>query len=319
MRTKPSAAALDDQIRIAEREVYQHYGLGPTERIVSLASPLGLVSVRLSIFGPDGASEPPVLLLHGIASVSALAASVIVAVPNRRVIAIDWPGHGLSGPSVLPPQYPVRRYVVGVLQALLDQLRIPEVDIVGHSMGGQFGLYAALDLPDRVRRLVVIGAPGAGFACIKPVPIMIALAIPRVGPRLLSLPMSIEAFVRNSEKPLGVGALREAPPELMRAAYLIGQRASYPSSVASYFRAMLRGGSLRRGISVPPKELATLRQPTLLVWGDDDVFAHPVDAATEIVAIRDSHLIRLADAGHAPWLQHPGLVGRAVADHLDAR
>jgi len=318
MKPRRSAADLDQQIRAAETSAYRHYGLEPTERIVSVPSPFGVLGVRLSIFGPDDAPAPPVLVLHGIASVSVLAAPVIAGLSDRRVIAVDWPGHGLSGPSILPPRSRIRAYVVAVLRALLDELQLTEVDVVGHSMGAQFGLYGALVPPERVRRLVLLGAPGAAFRGIRPTAIMVVLAIPGLGPRLLALPMSPEAFFRNNEKPLGVGALRDTPPELTGAAYLMGRRATYPASVASYFRAMLRGAAVRREVTVSPDELATLRQPTLLVWGDEDVFMRPLDGARHIAAIRDSHLVRLPEAGHAPWLQHPARVGHVVAEHLGA-
>jgi pimeloyl-ACP methyl ester carboxylesterase len=54
------------------------------------------------------------------------------------------------------------------------------------------------------------------------------------------------------------------------------------------------------------------------VWGDEDVFMRPLKGARQIAAIRDSHLVRLPEAGHAPWLQHPARVGHVVAEHLGA-
>jgi pimeloyl-ACP methyl ester carboxylesterase len=284
---------------------------------VPVASPLGRVEIRVSMFGPDNAGgPPPVLLLHGIASVSVTAAQVIAALPGRRVIAVDWPGHGLSGKCLLPPGWAFRSYVVSVLRTLMDELELGAVDLVGHSMGAQFALYAGLDLPTRVRRLVLLGAPGASFAGVRPSALMIALAVPRVGPRLLRIPMSPKAFVRNNEKMLGDGALRGVPPELITAAHLIGTRETFASSVASYFRALIRRATVRTAVTISASELALLRQPALFVWGDADVFMRPADAIEHLAAIPHSMLVELPGAGHAPWLQYPDLVGRAVAEHL---
>ncbi|MDT4913993.1 MAG: hypothetical protein QOC66_3121 [Pseudonocardiales bacterium] len=316
-RTKPSAAELDAQIRQAELAAYGHYGLAPTEKIVAVASPLGRVDVRVSIFGPEDCSgPPPVLLMHGIASVSVIAAQVVAALPGRRVIAVDWPGHGLSGSSVLPPGWAFRSYVVSVLRALLDVLELGEIDIVGHSMGAQFALYAGLDLPTRLRRLVLLGAPGASFAGVRPSALMITLAMPRLGPRLLRIPMSPKAFVRNNEKMLGEGALRGLPPELTTAAHLIGTRETFAPSVASYFRALIRRATVRTAVTISTEELALLRQPALFLWGGADVFMRPADAIEFVAAIPHGTLVTLPGAGHAPWLQRPDVVGRAVAEHL---
>jgi pimeloyl-ACP methyl ester carboxylesterase len=315
-RRNRAPADLDARIRTAELAAYAHYGLAPVEKIVSVASPLGLVEVRLSVFGPDSDERPPVVLLHGIGSANVIAAPLIAALGERRVIAVDWPGHGLSGPSILPPGWAFRSYAMSVLRGLLDMLDLKEVDIVGHSMGAQFGLYAGLDLPDRVRRLVLLGAPGASLAGARPNAMMIALAVPRLGARLLRIPVSPAAFVRNSEKALGLGALRDVPPELITAAHLIGTRPAYAASVASYFRALIKRRTVRVAVNISATELTMLRQPALFVWGDADVFMRPCQAGDALTAIPHATLVEVPGVGHAPWLQGPETVARAVADHV---
>jgi pimeloyl-ACP methyl ester carboxylesterase len=311
-----SPTELDAQIRAAETTAYAHYGLEPRERLVAVETPLGPVAVRVTLFGPSASAEPPVVLLHGVASPTVIAAPLTARLTGRQVIAVDWPGHGLSGPSLLPRGTGLRQYAVAVLRALLDELELTQVDVVGHSLGAQFGLYAALDLPGRVRRLVLLGAPGAAFEGVRPTAIMKVLAVPGLGRWLLALPMSRKAFLRANADTLGAGALEDVPDELIDAAMLIGRRSDYAPSVASYFRALIKRGSVRPGVAVAAGELATVRQPTLLVWGDEDVFMRPLAAADSIGAIRDGHLVRLAGAGHAPWLQEPQRVGDAVASHL---
>lgn len=311
-----SPAELDRAIREAETSAYAHYGLEPEEKLVTLDVGFGRVDVRLTVFGAPGGEEPPILLLHGIASVTVLTAPIVAHLRDRYVIAVDWPGHGLSGESALPPGFSLRRHAAATIESLLDLLAVPEVDLVGHSMGAQFGLYASLDLGDRVRRLVLLGAPGAGFLGVEPVLVMKLLAVPGLGRLLLSLPVSEKAFERNNEATLGPGALKGLPPDLVLAARLLGGRAVNARSIAAYFRALIKRSSVRRGVAVPIEELGRLRQPTLLAWGDDDVFLAPLAGARSVVAIRDAHLVRVPNAGHAPWLTHPTTVCRAIADHL---
>ncbi|MCW2786650.1 MAG: hypothetical protein JWP74_3167 [Marmoricola sp.] len=308
--------ALDARIRAHENEVYEHFGLLGRERTIRVLVGRSTVDVRIVEFGPTESRDVPVLLLHGIGSVSVFGAELVLHLPGRRVIAVDWPGHGLSGTYVLPKGTAVRDHAVITIRSVLEVLSIPVVDVVGHSLGGQFGLYAALDLRDRVRRIALVGAPGAAFEGVRPLPVMVMLAIPGIGARLLSAPMSEKAFIRNTETGLGAGALGRAPHGLVSAGRLIARRRGLARSVASFFRALIRRSKIRDGVAIPISDLHELALPVLLVWGDQDVFQTPASASRSISAIRDAHLVEIPGAGHAPWLQEPELVGQAVAAHL---
>src|SRR5919202_484318 len=67
-------------------------------------------------------------------------------------------GHGRTADT----DRPLRFATLGDdVAALLDHLGIPEADLVGHSFGGACAIRAAIQHPDRVRRLVVISSPHA--------------------------------------------------------------------------------------------------------------------------------------------------------------
>jgi pimeloyl-ACP methyl ester carboxylesterase len=74
---------------------------------------------------------------------------------TRLVIAVDSRGHGLSTDSDAPLSYAL---MADDMLKLLDQLNIRQTDIVGWSDGGIIGLDLAMHHPQRVRRLVAIGA-----------------------------------------------------------------------------------------------------------------------------------------------------------------
>ncbi|HEY5855693.1 MAG TPA: alpha/beta hydrolase [Aldersonia sp.] len=314
--TRPSPAELDARIRSSEQQAYAAYGVTGTERMVTVDSGAGPVRVRVMEFGAPN-DRPTVLLLHGIASASVLAAPLLGFLRDRHVVALDWPGHGLSDPCLLAPSLDLRVHVAAVLRSVLDGLDAAEVDVVGHSLGAQIALYASLDLGPRVRRVVLLGAPGAAFEGVKPVPVMRVLALPKVGPRVLSIPMSDRQFQRNNDLALGAGALRHADPALVATLKLIGARTGNAASIAGFFHALVRW-SVRPSVQLDTDALARIRQPVLLVWGDDDVFQRPVAAARSIVSIPDSRLVRIAGAGHAPWLQALDRTGAAIGEHLAA-
>jgi pyruvate dehydrogenase E2 component (dihydrolipoamide acetyltransferase) len=107
-----------------------------------------------------GEGGTPLVLVHGFGgdlnnwlfNHEALAA-------GRRVIALDLPGHGESSKTL---QSGDLDELSGVVLALLDQLDINAVHLVGHSMGGAVSLNAARLMPQRIRSLTLIGSAGLG-------------------------------------------------------------------------------------------------------------------------------------------------------------
>ena len=75
---------------------------------------------------------------------------------ERRVIALDLPGNGLSGKL---PTHTIESYVE-FLAAFLDVLGIAQTDLMGHSMGGMLAIAMAARHPERVRRLVLVDSAG---------------------------------------------------------------------------------------------------------------------------------------------------------------
>ena len=314
----PGAAGLDEAIREAERACYRHYAVSATEEHAVITTTVGPTGVRLTRIAASAPSEqPPILLLHGIGSVSILAATLLPHLADRDVIAIDTPGHGLSDRLILPKGVDLRAFAVSVIDGVREHLGHEHVDVIGHSLGGQFALYAALELPHRIRRLVLLGAPGASFAGAKPSAGMKLMALPGLGKLVLAMRMDDAKFIEINERyAVGKGAFASAPADLVRAGRLIAGRPGNAASIASYFRALIRRGSIRPEVVLSAAELGRLEQPVLFAWGDDDLFLTPEVAARSIVAVRDAHLVRARGTGHAPWLQQPERYGAAVAAHL---
>ncbi|GAB90650.1 alpha/beta fold hydrolase [Gordonia rhizosphera] len=313
-RTDPESANVDERIRVAEGVAYRAYGASGRDRYITVDGGVGHLRVRVREFGP--VDDPiPVLLLHGIASANVLAAPLLPYLADRRVIALDWPGHGLSDAHVLSKTIALRAHVYAVIDSALDALDVEQVDIVGHSLGGQFSLYSALDNPARIRRVALLGAPGASLGGVTPIPTMRILAVPRVGPKLLSMPMSDRAFQRNNDLTLGAGALREAAPELVTALRSIADRTANAASIASYFRALIRW-SVRSEVQLRGTDLSRIQQKVLMIWGEGDIFLTPGAAANSIVAVPDNRLVTITGAGHAPWLQALETAGTALTEHL---
>jgi pimeloyl-ACP methyl ester carboxylesterase len=264
----------------------------------------------------DGdATTPPVVMLHGITSVTAAAIPLMSALAGRRILAVDTPGHGLSDPFRIGRGEDVGRRLAGIIPAILDAIDASEADVVAHSLGGQLALRTALLHSDRIRKLVLLGAPGAAFAGVQPVPAMRAFALPGLGTAILRLPTPLQTYERNAVAVLGPDAAQAQPPEASEVGWHASRRSGFAPSVASFFRALLSVRGVRPGVALTPAELASIRIPSLQIWGEDDVFLKPAVGSAEFARIPDGRLHRMP-GGHAPWLDDLDTVGGLVHDFL---
>ena len=121
-------------------------------------------------WGHADTSEPPLVLAHGWMDVGASWQFMVDAlsdafVQQRRIIAFDWRGYGLTE-SPPTDSYWFPDYL-GDLDALLDILSPGHpIDLVGHSMGGNVVMMYAGVRPDRIRKL--INLEGFGMAATRP-------------------------------------------------------------------------------------------------------------------------------------------------------
>ncbi len=307
-------ATLAFELRAAETRLYEHFELSHTEQFVEVAG----TSIRVVEIAGDPAhagGRPPVLLLHGIASVTAAAIPLIAAFDGARVLAIDWPGHGLSGPYPFTSRTDLRAFAVEVIEAVADAFGLDSFDIVAHSLGGQFALYYCLMRAARVRRLVLPGAPGAAFVELKPPAAMRLVALPGLGSRALRRAVTLEQYGENSAATLGAGAIAPWPTELVEVGWYASQREAFIATLPGLFSAIATPFGVRRSATIPHEELATITVPTLFVWGEDDVFLSPEDARGSLSSIPNSTLVVLP-GGHAAWLNEPAAVEEAVRKFL---
>ncbi len=119
---------------------------------------VGGIRVRYARRGPD--KGVPVLFLHGFGGdLNNWLFNLDAAAEVAPVIALDLPGHGESD-ARLPGTTlgDLARFVAG----FLDQLNVARAHVVGHSMGGAIASQLALDRPERVASLTLVGSAGLG-------------------------------------------------------------------------------------------------------------------------------------------------------------
>jgi len=114
---------------------------------------VGDTTIHCEVDGPE--SAPAVIFVHGLAASSAVWQGQAERLRDRfRVVRYDLRSHGASQAVDVPC---TRADLGAELIGVLDALGIQRAFVVGHSAGGVIAMHAALDRPERVRALVLVG------------------------------------------------------------------------------------------------------------------------------------------------------------------
>ncbi|REL29900.1 alpha/beta fold hydrolase [Thalassotalea euphylliae] len=103
--------------------------------------------------------QPITLCLHGWLDNAASFLPLMPYLPDRKLIALDWPGHGFSSHRSLDAHYHFIDWVYDLVQ-LFDITQWPAVDIVAHSMGGMVATAFAAAFPEKVKSLTLLDSIG---------------------------------------------------------------------------------------------------------------------------------------------------------------
>ncbi|MAG29785.1 MAG: alpha/beta hydrolase [Deltaproteobacteria bacterium] len=266
----------------------------------------GPISLHFNEAGPSDAET--IVFLHGggpgASSWSNFKQNLPSFIDDYRCLLVDMPGFGLSDKPEIPKQF--FEFAADSLVALLSELGIGKAHLVGNSLGGGASLRTALDHPDRVDKLVLMG-PGGAF---KPV----FTPEPAEGIKLLSQVVAppgptrekVEAFLR-----VMVYDQRFITEELIEERL---EQAMNPENQAGLVRCMAtfapdRAGELWR-------ELDRIPHPTLMIWGRDDRTL-PLDGALlALQQLPDARLHVFPRCAHWAQVEHQAAFDRLVLDFL---
>ncbi|MFL5616355.1 MAG: alpha/beta fold hydrolase [Gemmatimonadaceae bacterium] len=106
--------------------------------------------------GPDDKEVPVVLLHGGVGGIEMFGPNLPALARNRRVIAVDLPNHGRSAnvDGVLR-----HASMADPIAALIEQLGVQQIDLIGYSLGGGVALQTTIRHPELVRTLVIVSSP----------------------------------------------------------------------------------------------------------------------------------------------------------------
>lgn len=239
----------------------------------------------------------PLLLITGIGAHLEMWAPLARHADGLELIGFDPPGAGLSQ----RPHLPMRMGgLAAVVEHLMDELGLDRVDVLGYSWGGGLAQELARRAPERVGRLVLCAtAPGLGGVPPRPLAaLMLATPARYYHPRLFALSVPYIAGGRTGRER---GLLADqAADRLRRPPDLLGY--AFQLYAASGWSSLLW--------------LHRLRQPTLVVAGEQDPSVPLGNARLLAARIPDARLHVVAGGGHLFLLDEPENVVPAILDFL---
>ncbi len=245
----------------------------------------------------DG-TGPPVLLLHANLHDSSDYASVLDALSDgRRVIAVDWPGHGNS-PT---PDTPLGAPELGDLAVeLVDVLDLTNLVVIGNSVGGYAACRIALERPDRVAGVVLVNT--GGFTPHTPFS------------RAFCAVMGSPAVIRTCARYFARAYMRPTSAADHAIVSRVAARSKTPDGART-------AAALWRSFTSPAHDLRyaarDIKAPVLITWGTRDLTAPARWGKVVAKAIPGARFVTLP-AGHVVFSSKPGPWLREVLPFVEA-
>ena len=240
--------------------------------------------VAVHYVGRGDPTGVPVLLLHAWGESSGCFDRLTPLLPGTlRTLAMDQRGHGDS-------DKPAEGYSLaasaGDVTAFLDALGVASAVLVGSSSGGYVAQQVAVSSPERVRGLVLVGAPRSLHG--RP-------------PFADEIDQLTDPLDRNwvTRSLTWFPRCHEVPEWYIEARVHDGL--ALPARV---WRQSLAGLTE----ATPPTEAGTIDQPTLIIWGGRDELLPRAEADALVDAIPGSRLVVYPDTGHLVLWEEPGRI-----------
>jgi pimeloyl-ACP methyl ester carboxylesterase len=241
---------------------------------------------------------PPIAMIPGIADdrLSFIFLSALLA-PYFRCIAYDLPsGRGDAAK--------LRRIghaeLVQDLFALLDHLAIPKSYLLGSSFGGSIALAAMHASPERFPRGILQGAfahrplgPAEGFLA----------RLARYWPGTMHLLPGRTMLLRKFHS----APFAPKPPEIW--SYFLERSNTHPIAAVSHRALLIHRLDLR-------PVLPNIRQPVLMICGDNDPLVGPVCEEELLRGLSSAGRATIMDCGHNPLFSHPETLAELARQFL---
>ncbi len=253
---------------------------------------VGDIELRTSIRGEG----PPLLMMNGLGGSLGVLEPLQNELLDFQTISFDPAGVGKSSPLTFPIRLPAH---ADYAARLLDTLEIDKVDLFGVSWGGALAQEFTYRHSDRVRRLVLTSTTAGPGILITP-EVLLAFFDPRK--------RDSNTYMEKTAPTLFGGPARDNAKKLMETG--IFQHLAKKNSTSYYYQmaAAVGWSSLRY--------LWSIKQPTLVLTGDDDPLVRPYNSRIISWLLPNSELKVIEGEGHFMIVSSAAILAEAIRNFL---
>ena len=226
---------------------------------------------------------------------------------DYRIISMDLPGHGLTG--VNPSGAYDNQSYVAVVDQLLTKLGIAKAVIGGNSMGGGVSWLYALAHPEKTEALLLIDAGGQPHAKSRDLPIgfrLMRMPVIKEAARLIAPRSIFESSIKNT-----MSVQSKIDDKLIDRYWELNR---YPGNREATMKRFSSPGSMK---SATREQLAAIRVPVMIMWGEEDNLIPVSSAKWFASALPEAKLVIYPNVGHIPMEEVPDRSATDVKAWLD--
>ncbi|HKJ44071.1 MAG TPA: alpha/beta hydrolase [Sunxiuqinia sp.] len=274
--------------------LFDREGIRPKSKMVATDGPVKNVHYL------ELGTGKPLILIHGGGSHASEWINIMKPLAKHfHLYIVDRPGHGLTDPFNYQG-VDIREHVVSFIGSFMDAVGLEKAIFMGNSMGGYFSLCFSLQCPERVDKLILIGAPASVNRWIPPM-----LRLLGIGGVNLILTRTLAKPSPSNIKTIYKMLLVSHPEKLSDDYYLhcyYGERLEgHVKSFTSLLQNVLSLNGWKRNLYLGD-QLHLLKIPVRFIWGEKDAFEKPKTGLSKARNIKDYKFEVIKNAGHCPWL-----------------
>ena len=237
----------------------------------------------------------PIVLIHGTgASLHTYDAWTKQLSKNYRVIRLDLPAFGLTGPNK-NADYSIESYTK-FLSQFLEKIKVDKFYLAGNSLGGNIAWNYAAEYPEKVLKLILIDA--SGLPTFTPQPPIFKMA---------KTPILNSLFLYVTPKFIIRKNIEQVYADKLKVTDAL---------VTRYHKMSLRTGNRKAFIDraktdfnlaekVNLVKLKSVKTTTLLIWGAKDTWIPLGNGKRMDSMLPNSKLVILENSGHVPMEENP--------------
>jgi pimeloyl-ACP methyl ester carboxylesterase len=264
------------------------------------------VNTRYWALGEQGSS---VLFIHGQAgAIDYWYKNVLTLAQHHRVYALDWVGSGKSDkPQTTYAIDDISQFIIH----FMDAVGLSHASLIAGSVGGAIALKIALEFPERVNKLVLIGIGGLGKEVAFPARLT---SLPGIG-ELLNHPSPRAAKFMMQQ------CVYDPAPYLKDREFMDLVLRNMSSDILQFqmrtFRTMGNSFGIKSNFLKTVRDrLSEIQSPTLIMWGKQDRVFPVSHAEVAVNGIPNAKLQLFDQCGHLPYLEYADKFNRSVLEFL---